>query len=203
MSRLADAPGGRTAFVRLASANDLQGTAAAVVAARAGLRRVLVIEGPHRYGAAVAGGFERAAEAAGVEIAGSIRWPSPGDAGAVGAVVHATDADGVLLAGRLADGGAQLLRALRAQLGPEVRILLPDGFTPVPDHIVAIGRRSPCSARRSAASAMTICIDMSSRPPNAPADGRVDHPHLRRAAGRGRGRSAPGPRASTARRPRP
>jgi branched-chain amino acid transport system substrate-binding protein len=126
------APSGERSFVRLAPADDAQGAAAAVVAARLDVARVFVLEGPGGYGAAVAGGFAQAAPRAGVEVAGSARWPAPEDASSLASVVRAAGADGVLIAGRLADGGADLLEALRARLGPDVRVFLPDGFTPVP-----------------------------------------------------------------------
>jgi branched-chain amino acid transport system substrate-binding protein len=133
------APSGRPAFVRLAPANDAQGAALAAYAARAGIRRVFVLEGSNPYGAAVAGGFGKAAQTLAVDVVGHAGWPARGEAPSIAASVRAAEADGVLLAGRLADRGAAVLRELRGPLGPGVEVLVPDGFAPVPALVEGAG----------------------------------------------------------------
>jgi branched-chain amino acid transport system substrate-binding protein len=132
-------PRGVRNFVRLMAADDFQVAAVAMTAKRLGLRRVYVLEHAEQRDLGVA--FRASAGKLGVAITGSGRWSadSPAAYETVARSVRDSGSDGVFLAGSLSGGGVDLLRALRAALPPDVRVLAPDGFS-VPELLRESGR---------------------------------------------------------------
>ncbi|MCW3018036.1 MAG: Extracellular ligand-binding receptor [Solirubrobacterales bacterium] len=124
-------PNGRRNFVRLASADDDQGRADALLADRLGAHRVFVLNDDTSYGLSVAEAFTSAAHSLSVAIAGTASW-HPGQArfSALVKRVRATQAGGVFLAGSDSPNVANLIRALRAALGHKGVLIAPDGFSP-------------------------------------------------------------------------
>jgi branched-chain amino acid transport system substrate-binding protein len=132
LTRGARARGTVRAFARVIATDDLQEAGLALLARRLGSRRVYVLDdGDPTFGALLGDAFVRAARRVGVRVVGSGSWDprAPQRLAPVRAAARAS-ADTVVLAGIIDDGGIDVLRAVRRLLGPDVRLLLGDGFTP-------------------------------------------------------------------------
>jgi ABC-type branched-subunit amino acid transport system substrate-binding protein len=139
ISPSASAPGallrGRRAFARVVAADDVQAQAGARALARAGDRRVFVLEDGGGYGGDAAGFFAVAAREAGLRIVGRGRFTT---AGLVPRIRRAR-ADAVFVGGLLDTGAGRVVRRLRAGLGEDVTLLGPDGLLPVAKLFEAAG----------------------------------------------------------------
>jgi branched-chain amino acid transport system substrate-binding protein len=122
-------PTGVRNYVRVTSPDDLQGAAQAVLAKRLGLRSVFVVEDGDEYGTALRQTFSTAARRLGVDVAGTAAWdgraPSYAD---LADRIRRSGAEGVFVAGVINYNGIQLVRDLRAGLGPDVVLTAGDGF---------------------------------------------------------------------------
>jgi DNA-binding SARP family transcriptional activator/ABC-type branched-subunit amino acid transport system substrate-binding protein len=119
------APTGKRSYVRIVAADDVQGAADALLAARLGIRRAYVLSDSSLYGNGVAAAFRRAAARLGIRLAGSARWDH--DRRLVKRV-RASRADAVFLGGYPATGGDDLIVALRRRLPRSLSVLVSDGF---------------------------------------------------------------------------
>jgi branched-chain amino acid transport system substrate-binding protein len=119
-------------FARVIANDELQGAGLALLARRLGAARVYVADdGDAAYGGMLADAFTRAAARAGVRIVGAGSWdPRDPNPKRLGRTAASLEPDAVVLAGTLDNGGIAVLRELRRALGPRVRVLLVDGFTP-------------------------------------------------------------------------
>ena len=135
-------PTGVRNFLRLVAREDQQGVAAAQLAEQLGLRSVYLLYDPMVSGAAHwTEPFRRVASKLGVRVAGSDPFdPNADSYRALADRVARARADGVLIGGKVADGGDKLLKALRARLGPRATIMAAEGFTPIPDVLERAGR---------------------------------------------------------------
>jgi len=134
-------PSRRRNFLRLAVADDAQGAANAVLAARLGLRRMYALHDGTLYGAGIAAAFARAGRTSGVTVAGMRKWRSDaeGYTGLARAIRRAR-VDGVFVGGQLVNNGARLVADLRAALGPRVPLLGSDGMGPPSALVQRAGR---------------------------------------------------------------
>ncbi len=125
-------PGGRRSYVRVVSADDLQGAANALVAEQLGARELFVLHDGDPYGLGIATNVRRAATKLGLRIAGFQHWdPHARTYTALARRVRRTGADAVFLGGTAdTSNGVTLVRNLRSVLGAGVQIMAPDGFTP-------------------------------------------------------------------------
>jgi DNA-binding SARP family transcriptional activator/ABC-type branched-subunit amino acid transport system substrate-binding protein len=128
-------PTGTRNFVRLIPADDFQAAADAMLARRLGLRRVFILRQrpvPRErdpYGTGIASAFRSAAQRLGVATAGIDDWTLDRSSyAALARKVKRSRADGVFLGGSHSTNGGLLIKALRAEVGENVRILAPDGF---------------------------------------------------------------------------
>jgi branched-chain amino acid transport system substrate-binding protein len=113
----------------MAPADDAQAGALALAAQRAGARSVYALHDADSYGEGLAAAFAAAAERLGMRSAGVSEWN--GEAAGYRELarrVRRSGADAVLLGGYITSNGARLLSDLRAEVGPEVEIVAPDGF---------------------------------------------------------------------------
>lgn len=119
-------------FARVIASDEIQGAGLALLARRIGAARVYVADdGDPDYGGMLADAFARASARAGVRIVGAGSWDPRDPARArLGRAAARVSPDAVVLAGTLDNGGVAVLRELRRALGPDVRLLLVDGFTP-------------------------------------------------------------------------
>lgn len=129
-------PTGVRNYVRVIAADDFQVAAHAMLAQRLGIRRAFVLV-DESFATSLAEVFRSAAEKLALDVVGSAEWPAPGDYRSTASKIKRSGADGVFLAG--ATDGEQVVRALRAALGPEVPILATDVFSE-PELLSAIGR---------------------------------------------------------------
>jgi branched-chain amino acid transport system substrate-binding protein len=133
-------PTGVRNYVRVLPADDVQGAAFAVFAKQLGLRSAYVIEGGEDYGVALGRRFILASRKLGVEIAGTGAWsPRARTYSALANRVARSGADGVFLAGYLFFNGGEVVKALRARLGPNFVIMAGDAFIPVGDLLKEAG----------------------------------------------------------------
>jgi DNA-binding SARP family transcriptional activator/ABC-type branched-subunit amino acid transport system substrate-binding protein/DNA-binding beta-propeller fold protein YncE len=128
-------PSGERNFVRIAAADHLQAVAAAQLVKELGARRLFVLSDPY-FGTDV----ETAARNLGLEIVGSSGWNSEArNFDRLARRIARTRADAVFIGGFLYPNGGGLVRDLRARLGPDVALVAPDRFGPVPDLLEAAG----------------------------------------------------------------
>jgi branched-chain amino acid transport system substrate-binding protein len=125
-------PEGVRNYARLIAPDDVQGAADAMLLHTLGATRVFVLRSPDNddYGLVISGGFVRAARELGLKVVGTGVWKQNATSfeHLVGAVAK-TRPDGVFLGGYQPDAPGALLRELRRQLGPDVKLVASDGFT--------------------------------------------------------------------------
>jgi DNA-binding SARP family transcriptional activator/ABC-type branched-subunit amino acid transport system substrate-binding protein len=132
-------PAGVRNYFRLASPDDLQGAAQAVLAGQLGLSRVYVLSDGGAYGNALARGFRAAARHLGLTVVGSAVWnPRARSYADVLADVARMNAQGVLLAG-FGSGAGGLIRTLRARFGSHLTMIAGDGFLTIPETLKGAG----------------------------------------------------------------
>jgi branched-chain amino acid transport system substrate-binding protein len=126
-------PHGRRSFVRVIAADDVQGAADALLAKQLGIRRLFVLHNGDSYGFGIASSTRSAATKLHVKVVGFEQWnPHARTYGELARRIQQTRAEGVFLGGSVdTSNGAALVRSLRSTLGGRVRILAPDGFTPI------------------------------------------------------------------------
>jgi branched-chain amino acid transport system substrate-binding protein len=122
-------PTGVRNYVRVTSADDVQGTAHGLLADQLGLKSVYVLEDGEEFGRALAQNFTNAARGLGVELAGRETWDARSKSyDALAGRIRRSGAEGVLVAGVIDLNGVQLIRDLRTGLGPGIPIMTGDGF---------------------------------------------------------------------------
>jgi branched-chain amino acid transport system substrate-binding protein len=126
-------PGGRRTYARVVVADDLQGAADATVAKRLGVKRLYVLNDHDLYGYGIAASVRHAAAKLGLRVVGFEGWdPHANTYRALAQRVARARPDGVFLGGSVdISNGPAVVKDLRAALGRRVRILLPDGFSPL------------------------------------------------------------------------
>ena len=126
-------------YFRVSAADDLEGTADAVLAQHLHLQRVYALSDGSTYARATIGRFVAAAEKLHLTVVGSTAWnPNSHDDGRLAAAVARTGADGVFLAGFPLESGA-LLKALRTQPGKRPTLIGADGYFPISDLLKSAG----------------------------------------------------------------
>jgi DNA-binding SARP family transcriptional activator/ABC-type branched-subunit amino acid transport system substrate-binding protein len=151
-------------FARVIATDAAQAAGLALLARRLGAARVYLIDDRDpAYGGMLAGAFRRAAARLGVPIVGAGSWnpraPRPAGLARAAARLHP---DAVVVAGTIDDGGTDVVRELRGALGPQVRLLLTDGFTPT-DILARRAGRAADGAYVSLASATLDALTPSGR----------------------------------------
>jgi branched-chain amino acid transport system substrate-binding protein len=132
-------PSGKRNFARIISPDDAQGAAEAILAKQLGARRVFVLDDGESYGLNVVGAFRQTMAKIGLRVAGTGSWaPDQTSFTALAGQVAASRPDAVFLGGLECPSCAELIKALRASLGPKAPIILPDGFSAV-DMAIADG----------------------------------------------------------------
>jgi branched-chain amino acid transport system substrate-binding protein len=130
-------PSGKRNFARVATTDDVQGTADAIFAAKTlGVKKVYVLNDNETYGQGVAKVFADQAAKNGIKVLGNEAWdPKATNYVALFQKIQAAGADTVFFGGIWDAGGAQLLKDKISVLGDnsKVKVLSPDGFTGFPD----------------------------------------------------------------------
>jgi len=124
-------PTGKRNYARVVAADDFQGAADAMLAKSLGVKKIFILNDKEAYGLGVATNFKNAAQKLGLKVAGFTAWDGKASSyEALAVKIKASGAQGVFLGGLICENGGKLIKDLRAG-APNVKILAPDGFTPV------------------------------------------------------------------------
>jgi branched-chain amino acid transport system substrate-binding protein len=121
-------------YIRVVAADDYQGAADAILAKDVlKLKKLYILNDKEAYGLGVATNVKNAlGKIKGVSIAGFEAWDGKASSyEALANKIKASGADSVFLGGLICENGGKLIKDLRAGLGSSVKILAPDGFTPI------------------------------------------------------------------------
>ncbi len=126
-------PRGTRSFVRVVAADDVQGAADAVLAKQLHVTNLYVLHDGDPYGFGIASNVKHAAAKLGISIVGFEQWdPHAPSYTGIARRIRRAGADGVFLGGDVdTANGAGVVKDLRPVLGERVRVLVPDGFTPI------------------------------------------------------------------------
>ena len=127
-----DYPTGKRNYARVVAQDQYQGAADALLARRVGAKNVYVLNDKEAYGLGVAENFRRSALKLGIKIAGfEALDPKASSYEALASKIKDKKVTGVFVGSLVCENGGKLLKDLRTTLGPNVKLLLPDGFTPI------------------------------------------------------------------------
>jgi branched-chain amino acid transport system substrate-binding protein len=113
------------------AADDYQGAADALLAKSLGVKKVFILNDKEAYGLGVATNFRNAAKKLGIAIAGFTAWDGKASSyEALAVKIQASGAQGVFLGGLICENGGKLIKDIRNG-AKNVKIMAPDGFTPV------------------------------------------------------------------------
>ena len=125
-------PTGKRNYARVVAADDYQGAADAVLAKSLGVKKVFILNDKEAYGLGVASNFRNAAQRLGLSVVGFTAWDGKASSyEALAVKVKSSGAQGVFLGGLICENGGKLIKDLRNGIGPNVKLMMPDGFTPV------------------------------------------------------------------------
>jgi branched-chain amino acid transport system substrate-binding protein len=127
-------PSGTRNYMRIVAADDFQGAADALLAKQLGIKKLYILNDKEAYGQGVAQNTKNAASdpSVGVQVVGFTAWDGKASSyEALATKIKQSGADGVFLGGLICENGGKLIKDLRAGLGSNVKLLLPDGFTPI------------------------------------------------------------------------
>jgi branched-chain amino acid transport system substrate-binding protein len=124
-------PTGKRNYARVVAADDYQGAADAILAKSLAIKKVYILNDREAYGLGVATNFRNAAKKLGVTVAGFTAWDGKASSyEALAVKIKASGAQGVFLGGLICENGGKLIKDIAAG-APGVKILAPDGFTPI------------------------------------------------------------------------
>jgi len=124
-------PTGKRSYARVVAADDFQGAADATLAKQLGIKKLFILNDKEAYGLGVATNTKNAAKKLGISIVGFTAWDGKASSYEATALkIRKSGAQGVFLGGLICENGGKLIKDLRAG-APNVKILAPDGFTPI------------------------------------------------------------------------
>jgi branched-chain amino acid transport system substrate-binding protein len=124
-------PTGKRNYARVVAADDYQGAADALLSKSLGVKKVFILNDKEAYGLGVATNFKNASSKLGTKIAGFTAWDGKASSyEALAVKIKASGAQGVFLGGLICENGGKLIKDIAAG-APGVKIIAPDGFTPV------------------------------------------------------------------------
>jgi branched-chain amino acid transport system substrate-binding protein len=125
-------PTGKRNYARVVAADDYQGAADAVLAKSLGVKKVFILNDKEAYGLGVASNFRNAAKRLGISIVGFTAWDGKASSyEALAVKIKSSGAQGVFLGGLICENGGKLIKDIRNGVGSNVKLMMPDGFTPV------------------------------------------------------------------------
>jgi len=139
-------------YVRVVAADDFQGAADAMLAKnQLNVKKIYILNDKEAYGLGVSTNLKNAlAKLGGVKVVGFESWdPKASSYEALANKIKAKGADGVFVGGLICENGGKLVKDLRAGLGTKVKLMGPDGFTPISAVVQGAG---------SAAEGMTVSV---------------------------------------------
>jgi branched-chain amino acid transport system substrate-binding protein len=125
-------PTGKRNYARVVAADDYQGAADAVLTKSLGVKKVYILNDKEAYGLGVASNFRNASKRLGLTVSGFTAWDGKASSyEALGVKIKASGSQAVFLGGLICENGGKLIKDLRNALGTSVKIIAPDGFTPI------------------------------------------------------------------------
>ena len=135
-------PTGKRNYARVVAADDYQGAADALLAKSLGVKKVFILNDKEAYGLGVATNFKNAALKLGIKVVGFTAWDGKATSyEALAVKVKSSGAQGMFLGGLICENGGKLIKDLSAG-APGVKIMAPDGFTPISATIQGAGTAS-------------------------------------------------------------
>jgi branched-chain amino acid transport system substrate-binding protein len=135
-------PTGKRNYARVVAADDYQGAADALYAKSIGIRKVFILNDKEAYGLGVATNFKNAAVKLGIKVVGFTAWDGKASSyEALAVKVKSSGAQGVFLGGLVCENGGKLIKDMAAGAA-SVKILAPDGFTPISAVVQGAGAAS-------------------------------------------------------------
>jgi len=136
-------PTGKRNYMRIVAADDFQGAADALLAQQLGLKKIYILNDKEAYGLGVATDFKNSVQKLKLTVAGFSAWNGKAASyEGIATKIKQTGADGVFLGGLICENGGKLVKDLRAGLGSSVKLLAPDGFTPISAVVQGAGAAS-------------------------------------------------------------
>ncbi len=125
-------PTGKRNYARVVAHDAYQGAADAVLAKRLHVSKLYILNDKESYGLGVATNMRNAAAKLGIKIVGFEAWDAKASSySALASKIKEKGANGVFVGGLICENGGKLLKDLHTTLGSAVKLLLPDGFTPI------------------------------------------------------------------------
>jgi branched-chain amino acid transport system substrate-binding protein len=135
-------PTGKRNYARVVAADDYQGAADALLAKSLGVKKVFILNDKEAYGLGVATNFKNAAEKLGIKVVGFTAWDGKATSyEALAVKIKSSGAQGMFLGGLICENGGKLIKDLAAG-APGVKIMAPDGFTPISATVQGAGTAS-------------------------------------------------------------
>ncbi len=125
-------PTGKRNYARVVAHDAYQGAADAVLAKRLKVGKLYILNDKESYGLGVATNMRNAALKLGIKVVGFEAFdPKASSYEALASKIKGKGANGVFVGGLVCENGGKLLKDLRSVLGAGVKLILPDGFTPI------------------------------------------------------------------------
>src|SRR5581483_9723466 len=142
-------PTNKRNYVRVVGTDDYQGAADAVLAKSLGVKKVFVLNDKEAYGLGVATNFRNAAVKLGIKVVGFTAWDGKASSYEATALkIAKSGAQGVFLGGLICENGGKLIKDLVAG-APKVKIMAPDGFTPISADVQQAVGKAFCASKGS------------------------------------------------------
>ena len=125
-------PTGKRNYARVVWTDQFQGAADGIFAQKTmKIKSVYILSDKETYGNGIATLFERAAKKLGIQVKGFQGWdPNATSYESLATAVKSSGAEAVFLGGIVCLNGGKVVKDLRATLGADFPMLMPDGFTP-------------------------------------------------------------------------
>ena len=133
-------PTGKRNYARVVAHDVYQGAADALLAKQLGIKKIYLLNDKEVYGLGVAVNTRNSLKALGISIAGFEAFdPKASSYEALASKIKDKGANAVFVGGLICENGGKLIKDLRAVLGAGVKIILPDGFSPISSTIKDAG----------------------------------------------------------------
>ncbi len=125
-------PTGKRNYARVVAHDAYQGAADAVLAQRLKVTKLYILNDKESYGLGVATNMRNAAQKLKIKVVGFEAFDAKASSyQALATKIKGKGANGVFVGGLICENGGKLLKDLRSALGAGVKLILPDGFTPI------------------------------------------------------------------------
>ena len=125
-------PTGKRNYARVVAQDQYQGAADAMLMKRLGVKKVYILNDKEAYGLGVATNTRNSVNLLKIKVTGFSAFdPKASDYTALATKIKGTGADALYIGGLVCENGGKLIKDMRSTLGPKVKLILPDGFTPI------------------------------------------------------------------------